>query len=505
MSPASDKYSEALLNIPEFRRLKYFFGQMLGAQDFQAEQDFFREKMKLHNRCLHGYGVVCGLLAEPVPIPKDCTAAEEAHERQLWERLEQLLSQKAATPPASQTPPPAAPAQPAPAQSPPALPAVTPPRDASTNSPAVNLDAEIEALRRELGDFYKRHCREEPRTKIRIECGLAFDCQGNELAVRRPLNVDLLQWLSPIDLQRVKHGATKLYVSLCYCERPVDPVRPVSSDACGATPDCVFSKLQDSFRVQVTVDCPAEDTRCGSCCEPCVEKCLLLAEITDFCPDHPLHEWQIHNGVRRPISLYLPTTIIGISWHTGGHYTQEEAKTLMGTREHEERHSRGLEIRFSRPVLASTIRPGVADIWIIEGGRGRRGQIYNKDFRFHEKPRHGLIDRIFLQDITDETLEPGDRVLITLRTEFILDTCCRPVDGENVGGKVPTIHEYAERYGPRPDEYPDEHPQDGRPHPHQGPCAIPPRGYLPWTSGNGTPGGTFVSWFFIRERERVRR
>ncbi len=145
-------------------------------------------------------------------------------------------------------------------------------------------------------------------------------------------------------------------------------------------------------------------------------------------------------------------------------------------------------------MLASTIRHGVLETWVIEGGRGSRGRIYHKDGEFVDKPREGTVDRIFYRDTTDETLEPGDRLLVILRTDFILDECCRAVDGENIGGRVPTIHEYAELHGLRPEH---DH--------HEGPCSVPPAGYLPWTSGNGTPGGTFVSWFFIREDERERR
>ena len=51
---------------PPFRRLRYFHGQLLSARDFQREQEYFREKLKLRMRCLLGYGVVCGLLVEPV-------------------------------------------------------------------------------------------------------------------------------------------------------------------------------------------------------------------------------------------------------------------------------------------------------------------------------------------------------------------------------------------------------------------------------------------------------
>jgi hypothetical protein len=178
-----------------------------------------------------------------------------------------------------------------------------------------------------------------------------------------------------------------------------------------------------------------------------------------------------------------------VSWRHGHTYTQEEAKLLLGT-DHEEGVDdglTGLEIRFSRPVLTSTIRRGVLDTWVIEGGGGRSGNIY------HKKGGLGLpdteyTDRIFYRDETGETLEPGDRVLIILRADFILDHCCRPVDGEHVGGRVPQLEEYAEEFG--------EH---SEPHKH---CCIPPVGYGPWTSGNGEPGGTFESWFYIKEREK---
>lgn len=47
-------------SIGKFKRLNYYHGMLLTEHDFQAEQYYFREKMKLHNR-MHGYGVVWGL------------------------------------------------------------------------------------------------------------------------------------------------------------------------------------------------------------------------------------------------------------------------------------------------------------------------------------------------------------------------------------------------------------------------------------------------------------
>jgi hypothetical protein len=61
---------------PAFDRLNYFYGQLLGAGDFLTEQRYFREKLKLHNRCLHGFGVVCGLDVEvPAPTTPPSTTA----------------------------------------------------------------------------------------------------------------------------------------------------------------------------------------------------------------------------------------------------------------------------------------------------------------------------------------------------------------------------------------------------------------------------------------------
>jgi hypothetical protein len=42
-------------------RVRFFDGQLLTAADFEAEQKYHLEKRRLHNRMLHGFGVVDGL------------------------------------------------------------------------------------------------------------------------------------------------------------------------------------------------------------------------------------------------------------------------------------------------------------------------------------------------------------------------------------------------------------------------------------------------------------
>jgi hypothetical protein len=48
-------------------RLRFFSRQLITADDMCAEQEYFRQKLRRHNRFLHGWGVVCGCLVMPKP------------------------------------------------------------------------------------------------------------------------------------------------------------------------------------------------------------------------------------------------------------------------------------------------------------------------------------------------------------------------------------------------------------------------------------------------------
>jgi hypothetical protein len=47
-------------------RNRYFTGKYMRARDFQVDQDYFLSRSRLHNRLLHGWGIVCGLGVEVV-------------------------------------------------------------------------------------------------------------------------------------------------------------------------------------------------------------------------------------------------------------------------------------------------------------------------------------------------------------------------------------------------------------------------------------------------------
>ncbi len=48
-------------------RPRYFPRQIITADDLSLDQEYARNARRLHNRMLHGWGVVCGAKVCPVP------------------------------------------------------------------------------------------------------------------------------------------------------------------------------------------------------------------------------------------------------------------------------------------------------------------------------------------------------------------------------------------------------------------------------------------------------
>ena len=432
--------------VPEFRRLNYTYGQLLGVADFRTEQSYFREKQRLHNRCLHGYGVVCGLLVHPADDPRHCAPSDKdkAAEEELGRELASLQAKRKDASPGDQT----------------------------------KIDAEIERIKRQLQGLTDRYCTDAPPVRVTIDCGIALDCEGNELVVRRPLAVDLWHELSAEDRKRITDKPQPIYLSLCYCEQPVDPIRPVLADQCGAVPDCSYGKLRESVRIHVSLTAPEPDMRCETCCSACGECCLLLARIDDFQRGHEVKPGSIHNEVRRRLGTYQSAVITAINWVHGGDYAAADAEKILGT----EDDNGGIEIHFSRPILTSSLRPGVVELWRVEGGAGRSSGI-SQIFGEFVVPAGKETTVLRYRQTDGESMNGGDRILIQVRCEFLLDRCCRPIDGAHVGGRVPPLPDTIKPklVPPAPD------------------CAIPPWGYAPWTSGSGVPGSNFESWITIAE------
>jgi hypothetical protein len=159
--------------------------------------------------------------------------------------------------------------------------------------------------------------------------------------------------------------------------------------------------------------------------------------------------------------------------HGATNYTPAEARKIL--------QADGVTLEFSRPILTETVTKGVVDVLVFSGGRGQHGGIHFIDGELScPDPRH-----IVFKDTTGESLQGADRVLVIVRTDFILDQCCRPVDGNHTGGRVRLLPTFSEN-----------EPKAGMPTPPTE-CKVPPHKYGRWTSGNGNPGGTFESWFYI--------
>ncbi|MEV6875377.1 hypothetical protein [Amycolatopsis sp. NPDC051128] len=397
--------TEATTQEQPFRRLRYFHGQLITARDFQREQEYFREKLKLRMRCLLGYGVVCGLFVEPAPP----------------------------------------------------------------------------------GDEKEKT---EHQAKVRITAGLGVDCDGNEVLVSGGCAIDLAGALHETE----RTGGTTVWVGVEYRECAVEPTRTVFNSACADTSDCDHGYTEESYVVRVTTKTPPKDERCDTCCTRCEHKVLWLARIDDVDFGKPVRADRIHLNVRRFFGRHVPTVITGINWRHGHTYTVNEAKELLGT----QKNSGGLVVEFSDDVRVDSLRRGVVEVQVIEGGAGRNADTWYMGGRFEEPTeKDGEFTRRFrYRQTTRETLQDGDRVLVTVRAAFILDRCCRPVDGTHVGGRVPfTGQVKAEAETETETETETGH----HPEPEPVGCLVPPSGIGPWTSGTGAGGDVFESWFFITE------
>ncbi|MEV6345890.1 hypothetical protein [Actinoplanes sp. NPDC051851] len=323
------------------------------------------------------------------------------------------------------------------------------------------------------------------QARITITPGLGVDACGEHVVVREPCEVDLWEALPPEERSSAGRECTTVWVGVAYDEEPVEPTRTVFTSGCSESADCEFGWTDERHRIVVTSRAPEPDRRCDLCADPaggcgdCDHPVLWLARIDEIDWFRPVPEGRIDNAVRRPFGRRVPTVITGINWRHGHTYTIEEASALLGT--HQE--DGGLRVAFSGDVRTDGLRRGVVDIQVIEGGAGRNADSWFMGGRFEGLPDEEYVRDFRWRQTTREVLQDDDRVMITVRTAFLLDRCCRPVDGTHVGGRVPLIGGH--------DDYHD----DDRP----GSCPVPPGGTGPWTSGTGAGGDIFESWFFVRE------
>src|SRR5204863_2663374 len=133
--------------------------------------------------------------------------------------------------------------------------------------------------------------------------------------------------------------------------------------------------------------------------------------------------------------------ITAVNWVHGAVYTREDATKLFAD---------GIEVRFSRPIQIASLRRGVLDVTVVEAGGGRAAGMYDMQGEFVDLPSDKLTDRFVWRSTTDETLQYGDRVIVRIRGDFIVDECCRAVDGNHLGGSVPALGDLSVEPSDRP-------------------------------------------------------
>jgi hypothetical protein len=468
------------LSVPDLDRLTFFHGQLLSAADLQTEQRYFREKLKLHNRCLHGFGIVCGFEVELCH-----TKADEEHRRRVEGGGKGGGKEPDGDQPGGRRP---AEGKKAEATKPEGK---KPEAKKPEGKKPEGKKPETEDEAPDQDDHPDPGC-EGDGPHVRVAPGIAIDGQGNEVVLRRPVVLSLWSLLSEGDRRAARDGATVL-LSVCFCEQPLCRVQPVLPETCGTAPSPAYARVRDSVRFEARVEDrhereEDEDEACDGCCGGCGcrDGCLALARIHIAARGGWRYARGVDNGVRRMLARYEATRVAGISWRHGASYTPDDAAELLGTGDSDG----GITIRFTRGVDVRTVRPGVLDVWVIDGGRGRSGNIWHMEGRFVDVPKHGYTRELRYRQTSGETVQHGDRVLVTLRGAFLLDRCCRPVAGVHVGGKVPLLPGCHDRAREREEV-------EG--------CAHPPLYPGPWTSGSDLGGTTFESWFFVNSAEREGR
>lgn len=373
------------------QRLRYFTGRHMTARDFCDEQAYHRTHRLFHNRMLHGWGVVCGL---------------------------------------------------------------------------------------HVGRHRIDRCRDE---HIEVSCGLALDCCGREIVVEKDVVPPPVPWH-----ERPKgHHNHRWHALLCleYCQAETECVPVLYSEQNCDPQRRENSRIDEGHRFTWhwvrESDLPAYHwkTRGGGCPEECPEddgdgkggsrRCCIEPQ----CPPHhcvPIAYLKKSEGpidaddiemLGRP-SLEPPphalTHICRINWEHGGVVRRHDLESKL----------RELRVTFDRRLRKSESGDpcgptGInACTFVVQFGGGPE----DLDFVPYATPPRVEKDCVAVFTINPETNDyrrsgtkyaylEGQIVFITLKCDFILDCHGVAVDGDHIGGVLP--------------------------------------------SGDGVRGGTFESWFSV--------
>jgi hypothetical protein len=390
-------------------RNHYYTGKYMTARDFRDEQEYFLSRHRLHNRLMHGWGIVCGLMVEQHTNPEcqdhvivtsgiaiDCCGRELVlHKRtvfKVWEPPKQAEK----TPAYGQTD-------------------VSTPAPSTTNPPA------------ELQYLLYLHYEEEG-----IECVPALyaeDCSTKRFEPNRIHEVACLNVIPWDETTSKQHAG-------CWQGSGVN-LQPCSK-GCGA----------EEKQPEGCVDpyCP---------CSLGVPLALIMMRREDdgYRVEHIALDGR---KMLSPPKEYL-THIVSINWPHGGSVSLRHLRETMRGR---------LEVSFDRKLLVPYRKgapvPQVGAPYELADEQGDEAIGINRqtfaaqyvgaqdDLEFLRPDRNAPPqleqDCLAVFTIRPDKLDPEDRggniagntIYVTLKCDFILDCNGNPVDGNYLRGQFPT-------------------------------------------------------------------
>lgn len=388
-------------------RNRYFTGKYLTKRDFEHEQQYFLSRHQLHNRLLHGMGIVCGLEVEHHPDPNcekrwvvvragialDCCGRELMLEQDT--PLELPLPLVSSADQESQT----AKRQPE--------------REVMYTPFLLVLRYDEKEIEHVPAIYSEDNCGSEHYEANRVR-------EVARLDVLSPDEVEASCWKTP-------SGATDPHWPTwitAHCSQA-----PAATSTCGR--DAADASPPGPAGICLEPECPCHRT-------------VPLAWI-DFDPDCVEAGFTIDDSGRRrlPLSEAYLTHIVHINWPHGGYMTLAEL---------EERGGR-LEVHFDHEIMLPPPERG-AGIGINEETMKVQYQEHTErsqllqDLPFSEQNRPKLengsvavftIEPSYYVSGGRDTDEIDDATIyITLYCDFILDRYGNPVDGDHLKGQLPS-------------------------------------------------------------------
>ncbi len=428
-------------DIPILRN-RYFTGKFMTARDFADEQHYMLSRQRLHNRLFHGWGLVCGLKVEPHPNP-DCQpnwllikagVAIDCHGREIF-----LSEDTPVEVPLDQLPLPVL--EPVPDVAPDSAEEGGEEGIASTGDQPAAEEETVAARRR-------RRLREHPGGAIAgpgepwPEDGLLVCVRYCEEEVEQvpALYAEGSCDPSHLEANRIREVATIEFHRLS--DLPGCWRLPGGAEESCCRDDC-DEPVPGPGGVCLLPDCP---------CGPCVPLALLVPEADSTLEDP--HYWLDLRGRRQLLTEHHLTQIVDTNWEHGAYISLQQLREEMDSE---------LRIRFNRKIQpADGIATGInrRTFSVQFGGITRHLEFL--PYRNDQEPyleEDGCtavypLDPSYLRDSEWGRDNIADSfIYITLRCDFVVDCHDVPVDGNHLHGRLP--------------------------------------------SGDGRPGGEFVSWFRV--------